>query len=365
MKSVLNTKVSRRNFCRSGALLGTGAFAGGSGLLLKTSSASAAQHVLGFGSPYATDAEFAPSAQGAFKRNVEKVTGGEIQVDIFDNGKRGAGGKLLGGVARNSLQGGIISISNLSRYTSAVDVLNIPFWSATNQNFLNLVKSSAWNDAVNKKVSDKGLHILYPCVVGARTAATVKAYDKLIRVPEDMQGVKFRIPSSEILKQFYDLTGAKPTKVKWSLTAGVARAGRIQALDPSPLGLYSGPDNLKDAIAKISLIDSVHDGWVAILSMDWLKTLPAQLRDKLLEAAELTFQDQLNEARNGNKKVRSAFEALGTEFYEPTADEKKAWQAASGQQRSEWTDWKTKLVGSVADFDRLVEAANTSQGVTF
>jgi len=143
MVATRSKTLSRRQFCKRSLLYGAGIYGAGtlvgSSLLIRTTGASAAQVTLKFASPYANDSELAPSAQGAFKRNIEKVSGGAIQVELAEKGKKGVGGKLLGGVARNSIQGGIISVSNLSKYTTAVDVLNIPFWSASNQNFRTLV----------------------------------------------------------------------------------------------------------------------------------------------------------------------------------------------------------------------------------
>jgi len=50
----------------------------------------------------------------------------------------------------------------------------------------------------------------------------------------------------------------------------------------------------------------------------------------------------------------------GVEFYVPTQDEKDQWIAAAGAQLPEWDDIKKELVGSLATFDKLVEAANTN-----
>ncbi len=42
-----------------------------------------------------------------------------------------------------------------------------------------------------------------------------------------------------------------------------------------------------------------------------------------------------------------------------TDDELAVWKETGGYQRSEWDDFKTELAGSMADFDKLVEAADT------
>jgi len=218
---------------------------------------------------------------------------------------------------------------------------------------------------VTSKVNEKGIEILYPCVVGARTLTSVKKFTKTVATPDDAIGARARIPSSKILGQYYELIGAKPTSLEWGLTARAARGGRFDLLDSSPLGLFSGPDNLKDEIGTISTVESVHDGWVSIVSKNWIASLSQPLRDKVMEASDMTQQAQLEESRSANEAVRNAFMGIGADFYTPSDEERAMWAKAAGYERDEWAKWKSELVGSSASFEKLLAAAETNGRFTF
>ena len=53
---------------------------------------------------------------------------------------------------------------------------------------------------------------------------------------------------------------------------------------------------------------------------------------------------------------------VGVEFYVPTAAEKEAWVQAAGAHLPAWDNIKKELIGSLAKFDKLLEAANTRGG---
>ena len=130
------------------------------------------------------------------------------------------------------MQGGAVSLSNFSPFAPSVDLINIPFWCGENQKFANLVTSAAWNDEITPKVMAKGYKPMFYFTVDPRTVATRKGF-KQISTPSDMQGMKMRVPPSQLLQQFYRLAGANPTVVPWGETATAIKQGVADGLDPA------------------------------------------------------------------------------------------------------------------------------------
>ena len=62
-----------------------------------------------------------------------------------------------------------------------LDVLNIPFWSSNDNDYLRLFKSSLWDRYVLSKMSKYNIKVLFPYVVGARTASSTKKFGKVIK----------------------------------------------------------------------------------------------------------------------------------------------------------------------------------------
>lgn len=196
-------------------------------------------------------------------------------------------------------------------------------------------------------------------MIGARTATTVRHYGKLIRSPEDFAGVQYRIPNSKTLGTFYKLAKAIPRAIPWNLTAATARAGRFDALDPAIVGLYSGPDNLKNEIGVISDIGLVHDGWVAISSTDFIESLDASTRTQFLDAFLAIQAAQFDAYQNARKYCEQEFAKLGVKIYAPSKQEHAALVHAFGHANEVWTPVKIALLGpnGPAVFDQLYKAA--------
>ena len=323
-----------------------------------------AKHTLNFCSPYPShDYQFAPHMHAYLKKNIQEMSAGQIYVNIIDNGLQGIGTELMAKVSRGHIEAALVSVSNLSPAAPALDILNIPFWSASNQDYLNLITSPTWQNLINKQIYAQGkIDILFHYVPGARTLTSTKKYNKIIKKPEDIQDIIFRVPSSKVLKNFYQLAGNTPINVNWRNVANLARNGRIQAMDPGIIGLYNGPDGLRDHIGTISQIDSVHDGWVAVISQHWLNNLPPRLRIVLRDAADKTFLDHLRITPEITQHCITGLKNRGCKLYRPTEEEKQQWIELCGHQRPEWRATKKKLLGKEALFSQLLEATQQNNG---
>lgn len=323
-----------------------------------------AEYVMVFASSYDSDNwQLIPHMHQQIKLNIEELSEGRIYVDIYDKGQLGVGTELMAQVSRGHISSALVSASNLSPVAPQLDVLNIPFWAAENQHYLNLVTSPAWRDLVLNPIGKQGrIDVLFPYIVGARTAASTKTYNHRFAIPSDITDVTFRIPSSQVLRQFYQLLGTKPVSVNWKEVAGFSRKNLIQGLDPSIVGLLNGPDNLKAQIGVISEIDSVHDGWMAVVSQKWRNSLPNDLQEVLIVASEKTFRQQLEWAQPCTENCRVEFSKLGVETYTPTLEEKAKWRDIAGFQRAEWSAMKQQILGKADIFNELLEASQINNG---
>jgi len=313
-----------------------------------------------FSSPYRTiDYATTPHAHLEIKALIEQYTYNKIYVEIRDNGRDGIGSSLANSVRFGDTNGALISASNLSPRIPELDILNIPFWSASPEDYTRLCHSNVWKRHINDKFVKYNYVPLLHYVVGARTASTTKKYAKRIVKPEDFTDVVFRIPGSRSLQIFYKLTGARPQSIPWRLTAATARAGRFEALDPSITGLYAGPDNLRQEIGVISEIESVHDGWIAIANVDFINALDTTTRMQFLDAWEAIQQFQLAQYMKAQKLCSAEFIKLGTEIYQPSIAQKNDLASAFGHERPEWDSIKKHLLGrdGIFIFDGMHKAA--------
>jgi TRAP-type C4-dicarboxylate transport system substrate-binding protein len=320
--------------------------------------AKAAKHTMIFATEYKLDAyKTYPIMQEAFKENLEKASDGALYVRLHPAGQLGVGAALGQKVQGGTVHGGALSLSNFSPFAPVVDVINIPFWCGENQRFANLVTSKTWADEINPRVNAKNFKPMFYYTVDPRTIAARKGLGRIIKTPEDMRGVKMRIPPSKLLGKFYQLAGANPTIVPWGETPTALKQGVADALDPAIGALYTF--GFIDILESISAVASVPDAQMFACNLAWYNKLPKDLQDRFEEASEMTQEASFRQIEVARKTSIDAMSKAGVKFYKPTESERKQWAEACGEQRAEWDEHKVELAGSTANFDKLRTAANT------
>ncbi len=301
-----------------------------------------------------------PIMQLDFKENVQNATNGKVYVKLAPGGQLGAGSALVTKVQAGTIQAAQHSISNFAPFAPAADVINVPYWCGENQRFINLVTSDAWKQEINPKIEAKGFKALWYVCIDPRTCAIRKGVDGPIKTPDQLKGIKFRVPGSKILQQFYQLVGANPTPVAWGETSSAIKQGVADALDPSVEALLVF--GFKEILSSVTFNAAVPDSQVYSCNLKWFKSLPKDVQEGIEFASEVTSRQNLAKVPAARAYAMAEMAKAGVEFYVPTPEEKELWVAKAGAQLPAWDDVKKELVGSLAKFDELAEAANTFNG---
>ena len=301
-----------------------------------------------------------PLMQLDMKENIQNATDGQVYVKLAPAGQLGAGSALVQKVQTGTIQAAQHSISNFAPFAPAADVINIPYWCGENQRFVNLVTSKAWQNEINPKIESRGFKALMYITIDPRVVALRQGIKGPIRTPDQMKGIKFRVPGSKILQQFYRLLGANPTPVAWGETASAIKQGVADALDPSVEALLVF--GFRDVLSSITFTGAVPDAQVYSCNLKWFNKLPLSIREGIDFAAEITMRQNHAKVPAARNYAMSEMKKEGVSFYVPTASEKQQWVAKAGAQLSAWDGIKKELVGSLSRFDRLAEAANTFNG---
>jgi TRAP-type C4-dicarboxylate transport system substrate-binding protein len=298
-----------------------------------------------------------PIMQLDFKENIQNLTNREVYVKLAPGGQLGAGGALAQKVQQGTIQAAQHSLSNFAAFAPVVDLINIPYWCGENQQFTNLVNSEAWRNEVNPKVMAKGFMPLWYVNIDPRVVAIRRGMEGPIKTPDQMKGIKFRVPGSKILQQFYRLLGANPTPVAWGETPSAIKQGVADALDPSVEAL--NVFGFKDVLSHVTFIRSVPDAQVYSCNLEWFKSLPTKIQDGIMFASEVTAQQNLAKVPAARGYAMAELAEAGVQFYSPTSDELQLWKDAAGHQLPIWDETKIELAGSLETFNKLLKAANT------
>lgn len=298
-----------------------------------------------------------PIMQLDFKENVQNATNGHVYVKVAPGGQIGTGGALVQKVQNGTIQAAQHSLSNFAPFAPVADLVNLPYFCGENQKFVNLVTSDAWKQEVNPKVEQKGFKPLWYVVIDPRTTALRRGVKGPAKTPADLAGIKFRVPGSKMLQQYYRMLGANPTPVAWGETPSAIKQGVADALDPAVGALFVF--GFKDILSYITFSRAVPDSQVYSCNLEWFNALPADVKEGIEFASDITFQQNLAKVPAARNYAMAEMTRAGVEFYSPTEDELKQWVDAAGYQKADWDGFKTELAGSMETFKRLEEAALT------
>jgi len=344
------------------------ALAGASGTLFSPSAVAqtakeesdrqrAAKHTMTIASAYVLGASRSyPILQRDFKENIQNATRGKVYVRLAPAGQLGAGGGLAQKVQEGTIQAAQHSLSNFAPFAPVVDLINLPYFCGSNQRFVNLVTADAWTREVHPKVEAKGFKPLFYVVIDPRTVAVRKG-GKAVITPKDLAGVKFRVPGSKMLQQYYRMVGGNPTPVAWGETPSAIKQGVADALDPSAGALYVF--GFKDILSHITFTRAVPDSQVYSCNLQWFKSLPKDVQDGIEFASDITFQQNLAKVPAARNYAIAELETAGVKFHYLSDAQLKEWEAAGGYQRKEWDEFRLELAGTKELFAKLEKAANT------
>ncbi|MEL6315202.1 MAG: TRAP transporter substrate-binding protein [Pseudomonadota bacterium] len=362
--------VERRNFLKlaAGGSFTAALVAGSAGLLWSDAAVAqtaqeerdrenAADHVMTLATAYVLGASRSyPIMQLDLKENIQNMTNGKVYVRLAPGGQLGAGGALAQAVQGGTIQCAQHSLANFAPFASAVDLINLPYFCGSNQRFTNLTSSDAWKSEVDPKIAASGFKALFYIVIDPRVVAVRQGGNAII-TPGDMSGVKFRVPGSAMLQQYYRLVGANPTPVAWGETPSAIRQGVADALDPSVGALHVF--GFGEILSHVTFTQAVPDSQVYSINLEWFESLPADVQEGIEFAGEVTQAQNLAKVPAARSFAMAELVANGVEFHSLSDDQLAEWESVGGYQLDDWDQFKVDLAGSMDVFAKLEEAAGT------
>ncbi len=167
---------------------------------------------MGFGDPIDSD-------QGAlakrFKKVVEGLSGGELDVQLFPNGALGTETEMLQNVRRGTLDIAIIGIGNMVPFVKDIGTLTMPYLLESHYDAIAATTGELgkmWTDTTEKK---GGFKIIAWTYSGFRNLTNSK---RPVAKMDDLKGLKIRIPQNKIILETLNSWGANAVPMAWTET---------------------------------------------------------------------------------------------------------------------------------------------------
>lgn len=255
-----------------------------------------------------------------FKEIVEAASGGNMQVNIFMSGQLGKEKAVLElmeiGQTQMALTGGIFRTMFAKKYDPVTIPFLFPDWKSV-KTYLEGPIGKRIGELAEEKggVMDFG-----PQKRAGRHMTTNK---KVVK-PEDIQGLKMRLPAIPIWVDVWKELGALPTVIPAPEIYLAMKTGQVDAHENSLASPYSR--KLWEVQDYIILTNHVYFPWHWVASKVWFEGLSEEDQELIKKAVHeaRTYGSQVEDEKDAF--YRTELEKKGMEFIEP---DKEAIRAAA------------------------------------
>lgn len=215
-----------------------------------------------------------------FAELVSEKTGGRIAVEVYPASQIASGAKAIEFVQMGTLDIALESTMSAENFVPEIGVLNLPFlFENADQAFT--VLDGDVGDELRAAAEAKGFKILCWMYNGFRDISNSV---KPITGPEDLKGLKIRVPESQVFLKTFETLGAVPTPMAIS---EVFTAMQLKTVDgqenPSAIFVNNKYNEVND---YYSVTHHIFTAEPLIMSLDKFNSFSGDDQKALLEAAQ-------------------------------------------------------------------------------
>ena len=266
-----------------------------------------------------------PKGQAAlkFEELAEKRLAGRVDVRVFPNASLYGDDAEIEALLRGDVQVIAPAISKLERYAPKLRIFDLPFLFrdlAALDRFERTKDGRALLDAM----SARGIRGLAYWHNGMKELSST---GEMLRRPQDLKGLKIRIPPSDVLEAQFLALGAQPRKMAAGQVYKALRDGVVDGQENTWSNIYS--QKLHEVQRTIAVTNHGVVDYMVITNAKWWKDLQPDVRRGLQEAMDDASAYGNGIAAELNSRGRERIARAGhARIQELEPQDIAAWQAA-------------------------------------
>ena len=260
-----------------------------------------------------------------YAKRVSEKSKGSIEVKVFPNGTLygadpSAAVKQLGSGTLDLL---VLSTSLYANFQPSFNTISIPYMFDSNEQFLKFLNEQPGQQLLGglDKLSIKGLGLW------TRSFRQITNSKNPIFTPNDLKGVKLRVPNNPLWVEFFKEAGAVPTPMAFG---EVYNALQLKTIDgqENPVDI---PMSAKfyEVQKYLSMSNHMADAWVVGINAAKFGKLSAEQQKVLVDAAKEVQGFKLEYDKTEDKKAVDFLKEKKVNVNELTADQQKQFVAVA------------------------------------
>lgn len=273
---------------------------------------------------------------------LEQKAPGKFQVEVYPDGQLGDTPDLVAGVKL----GTVTMMFDLSAAVTAAAgpesaCIDLPYLYPTYEDWIEGTFNNGGLQLFNELIKDQGYYCIDMYYNGMRQVASTK---KNYHNSSDLKGQKIRIAQNELNVAMWNAMGANPTPMSWGEVITSLSQGTIDALDHS-LGVFND-FSLHKIAPYITLTNHASSPFPIVTSLEWINSLPEDLRTIFEESVHEVAAKQREEERGNELKYIERFKKEGGTVQELTPEEISTFQE---KVKPVYNTWRKKVGNEVVD----------------
>ncbi|MGR3395118.1 DctP family TRAP transporter solute-binding subunit [Pseudooceanicola nanhaiensis] len=252
------------------------------------------------------------------KERVNEEMEGKACMEVYPNSTLYNDDQVLEAMLQGDVQLAAPSLSKFETFTKQFRLFDLPFM-FKNIEAVDAFQQSDAGQAMLDSMQKRGLQGLAYWHNGMKQMSA----NKPLIMPEDAQGLKFRVQPSDVLVAQMEAIGGSPQKMAFSEVYGALQQGVVDGQENTWSNIYGQKFfEVQDGTTETNhgVID-----YLVVASVDWLDSLDEDVRDQFT-----TILNEVSEERNAavnevDMEARQAILDAGAEIRELDADQRQAW----------------------------------------
>ncbi|MDM0084264.1 TRAP transporter substrate-binding protein [Variovorax sp. J31P179] len=272
-------------------------------------------------------------AQEAIDR-IKAATNGRLEIRLFPANQLGSDTDLLSQVRNGGIEFFNQASSVLSTLVPAAGIVNTGFAFSDSEQVWKAMDGGL-GKYVRAQIEKVGLMTMSkPWENGFRQITTST---KPVNTPDDLKGLKLRVPSAPMLSTLFTALGASPTPINFNEVYSALQTKLVEGQE-NPLAIIATA-RLYEVQKYCSLTNHVWDAYWILGNRKAVDRLPKDIQEIVFREFDKAADDERADIAALSKSLRAELQGKGLQFIEV---DKKVFKAALGK-TSFYKDWRAKF----------------------
>jgi C4-dicarboxylate-binding protein DctP len=252
------------------------------------------------------------------KNRVNAEMDGKMCMEVYPNSTLYNDNKVLEAILQGDVQLAAPSLSKFEKFTKKFRIFDLPFM-FKNIEAVDAFQASDTGQALLDSMQKRGLQGLAYWHNGLKQMSA----NKPLISPSDANGLKFRVQSSDVLVAQMEAIGGSPQKMAFSEVYGALQQGVVDGQENTWSNIYGKKFfEVQDGVTETNhgIID-----YLVVTSVDWLDSLPADVREQFLTILGEVTKTRNSEAFAVNEAAKQSILDAGGTIRQLTPEQRQEW----------------------------------------